>query len=68
MKRLHCEPKSPLRENQNKENETCFEMKCVSVAFKICSEKFEWLSLILIYLILIKNKLFHKYQIYVIYW
>ena len=41
MKRLHCEPKSPLRENQNKENETCSEMKCVSVAFKICSEKFE---------------------------
>ena len=61
---LRSGPISRLRENQNKENEICFAMKCVSAVVKICSRTFKWLLLILI---LLGNKHFHKYHILVIY-
>ena len=52
-----------LREDQNHENEMCSGMKYVLSVVKICSQKCEWLLLILF---LLKNKLFHKYQVLVI--
>ena len=62
FQRLRSERTSRLRENQNKENEICLEF--VSKVIKTGSGKFQWLLLILI---LPENKLFHKYQVLVIY-
>lgn len=48
VNRLRSEPVSCLRENQHRDNEICFGIKCASVAVKICSGKVDWLLLILI--------------------
>ena len=47
LKRSRYKITSPLRENQDKENEIYTGMKCVSAVLKICSGKFEWLLPIL---------------------
>ena len=40
-KRLRSEPTYCLKENRNKENGKCPEIKCASAAIKICSGKFQ---------------------------